>query len=97
MARKSTIVPESALMEAFESGRMAAWDSAYDAGYENGYAAARVDSDAWDCSSHYQHGRADAADSFADWLDTLPADVYEVLRPHITRALVGALSPVAPF
>lgn len=94
MARKHTAVPESALMEAFEQGRLTAWSSAYDAGYENGYMAGQAD---LAYGLDYAQGRADAADSFADWLDTLPADVYDVLRPHIVRALTGVLSAQPPF
>lgn len=94
MARKNTAIPESALMEAFEQGRLVAWSSAYDAGYENGYMAGQSD---LAYAADYARGRADAADSFADWLDTLPADVYDVLRPHLVRALAGVLSDQPPF
>lgn len=94
MARKHTAVPESALMEAFEQGRMTAWSDAYDAGWDQGYNDGQS---SMAFGADYAQGRADAADSFADWLDSLPADVYDVLRPHIVRALTGVLSAQPPF
>lgn len=94
MARKQTVVPESALMEAFEQGRLSAWDSAYEAGYENGYMAGQA---SMAYTSDYNRGRGDAAESIARWLDILPDEVFEVLKPHLLHALTIALSDEAPF
>lgn len=97
MTRKSTVVPESALMEAFEQGKMLAWSSAYDAGFENGYVTAQQEVDDWHWDDKYQQGRADAAESIARWLDILPDEVFAVLRPHLVHALTVALSDEPPF
>lgn len=94
MARKQTVVPESALMEAFEQGRLSAWDSAYEGGYENGYMAGQA---SMAYSADYAQGRADAAESIARWLDILPDEVFEVLKPHLVKAFTTALYDEAPF
>lgn len=94
MARKQTVVPESALMEAFEQGRLSAWDSAYEGGYENGFAAGQASMAYGD---DYAQGRADAAESIALWLDTLPQEVFNQLHPFLVRTLMYALSDRAPF
>lgn len=94
MARKQTVVPESALMEAFEQGRLSAWDSAYEGGYENGYMAGQA---SMAYGYDYAQGRADAAESIARWLDILPDEVFAVLKPHLVHALTVALSDEPPF
>jgi hypothetical protein len=45
----------------------------------------------------YAQGRADAAESLARWLDVLPDDVFDVLKPHLVHALTIALSDQPPF
>lgn len=94
MARKQTAIPESALMEAFDQGRMTAWDSAYAAGYDDGYVAGQA---SMAYTADYAQGRADAAESIARWLDILPDEVFAVLRPHLVHALTVALSEEPPF
>lgn len=94
MARKHTAVPESALMEAFEQGRLSAWDSAYEGGYERGYVAGQA---SMAYSADYAQGRADAAESMAMWIDMLPQDVFDLIRPYLIRTLMTALSDEPPF
>lgn len=94
MARKQTAIPESALMEAFEQGRLHAWDSAYDAGWAKGFEDGQS---SMAFGAEYAQGRAHAAESIARWLDILPDEVFAVLKPHLVHALTVALLDEPPF
>lgn len=96
MAR-NTHVPESALMIAFREGKEIGWSEAWDKGYAAGYDDAVTHNMIWGAPSDYMRGREDAAAAMGAWLDTLPQDVFDAIRPYFIAALASTFTSEPPF